>query len=72
VLLSEHPNALLPADDLPSFAADYSRIVSARGIASIVLTADRAFAAAIASRILTLKPATGELEPLAGWRRWLS
>ena len=72
VLLSEHPNASLPPDDLASFAADYSRIVAARGITSIVLTADRAFAAAIASRILTLQPATGELKPLAGWRRWFS
>lgn len=72
MLLAEHPNASLPPGDLASFAADYSRIVSARGIASIVLTADRAFAAAIASRILTLQPATGELEPLGRWRRWFS
>jgi predicted ABC-type transport system involved in lysophospholipase L1 biosynthesis ATPase subunit len=70
VLLSEHPNASLPPEEWPSFAADYSRIVAARGIASIVLTADRAFAGAVASRILTLQPATGELTPLAGWRRW--
>jgi ABC-type transporter Mla maintaining outer membrane lipid asymmetry ATPase subunit MlaF len=72
VLLAEHPNASLPPDDLASFAADYSRIVSTRGIASIVITADRAFASAIASRILTLQPATGELKRLAGWRRWFS
>jgi len=31
VLLSEHPNAMLPPGDLTSFAADYSRIVAARG-----------------------------------------
>jgi ABC-type transporter Mla maintaining outer membrane lipid asymmetry ATPase subunit MlaF len=72
VLLSEHPNATLPSDDLASFAADYSRIVTARGVASIVLTADRGFATAIASRVLTLQPATGELKPLVGWRRWFS
>jgi ABC-type transporter Mla maintaining outer membrane lipid asymmetry ATPase subunit MlaF len=72
VLLSEHPNASLPPEDFSSFAADYSRIVAARGITSIVLTADRAFAGAIASRILTLQPATGEITPLAGWRRWFS
>ena len=72
VLLAEHPNATLPRDDLAPFAADYARIVSRRGVASVVLTADLAFASAIASRILTLQPATGELRPLAGWRRWFS
>lgn len=72
VILSEHPNASLAPGELVSFAADYARIVTARAITSIVLTADRTFAAAIASRILTLQPATGELKPLAGWRRWFS
>lgn len=72
VLLSEHPNASMPVEDHRLFAADYSRIVAARGITSIVLTADRAFADAIASRILTLQPGTGELKALAAWRRWFS
>jgi len=72
VILSEHPNASLAPGDLASFATDYARIVTARAITSIVLTADRTFATAIASRILTLQPATGELKPLAGWRRWFS
>jgi ABC-type transporter Mla maintaining outer membrane lipid asymmetry ATPase subunit MlaF len=72
VMLSEHPNASLPAADLASFASDYARIVTARAVTSLVLTADMAFATAIASRILTLQPATGELKPLAGWRRWFS
>jgi len=72
VLLAEHPNASLPSGDRASFAADYSRIVSTRGMASIVLTADGAFASAITSRILTLQPATGELRRLAAWRRWFS
>ena len=70
VLLAEHPNAMLPPDALAAFAADYARIVTARRMASVVLTADRSFAATVASRILTLQPATGELTPLAGWRRW--
>ena len=72
VLLAEHPNASLPPGELASFAADYARIIAARTITSILLTADRTFAAAIASRILTLQPATGELKPLSGWRRWFS
>ena len=71
LLLSEHPNASAPPEDLASFAADYSRIVASRGIASLVLTADRAFASAITSGVLTLQPATGELKSVTGWRRWL-
>jgi ABC-type transporter Mla maintaining outer membrane lipid asymmetry ATPase subunit MlaF len=69
VMLCEHPNALLDADELASFAADYSRIVAVRSLSSVVLTADARFAAAVAPRILTLQPATGELKPLSTWRR---
>ena len=69
ILLSEHPNALLEPGDLLAFAADYARIVSNRRLASVVLTADSAFAAAVTTRILTLQPATGELKPLSAWRR---
>jgi predicted ABC-type transport system involved in lysophospholipase L1 biosynthesis ATPase subunit len=70
VLLAEHPNASLSADDTASFAADLSRIVSSRGLASLVMTADRTFASAVAEEVLTLQPATGELKRSAGWRRW--
>ena len=69
ILLSEHPNASLEAADLPRFADEYARLVRRRGITSIVLTADSAFASALAPRVLTLQPATGELKPLSGWRR---
>jgi ABC-type transporter Mla maintaining outer membrane lipid asymmetry ATPase subunit MlaF len=69
IILSEHPNAFLEAPDVAKFAADYARIIASRQLASVVLTADSAFAAAVAPRILTLQPATGELKPLSGWRR---
>jgi predicted ABC-type transport system involved in lysophospholipase L1 biosynthesis ATPase subunit len=72
VLLAEHPNAMLSADDVPAFAADYARVVAARGIASLTLSADRTFASAVAERVLTLQPATGELKAAAGWRRWFA
>ena len=71
IVLSEHPNALLPPDEVGPFAADYSRIVIRRGMASLVLTADGVFASAVGQRILTLQPATGELKPLSTWRRLL-
>jgi len=72
VLVAEHPNASLSAGDLPAFAADFTRIVERRGLASIVLTADRTFASSVAEEVLTLEPATGALKPSARWRRWFS
>ena len=72
VLLAEHPNALIPPDEAPAFAADYAAVIAARRLASLVMTADRTFAAAIADEVLTLEPATGILKPSSGWRRWFS
>ena len=69
ILLSEHPNASLEPGDVGRFAAEYARLVRQRGLVSIVLTADSAFASAVGQRILTLQPATGELKPLSAWRR---
>lgn len=71
VLLAEHPNASLPAEAIPAFAADLSRIVAQRGLATLLLTADRTFAAALAQVVVTLQPATGELKSARGWPRWL-
>jgi ABC-type transporter Mla maintaining outer membrane lipid asymmetry ATPase subunit MlaF len=70
VLLAEHPNAPLPPGDVPTFAADLSRIASARELALLVLTADAIFARAVAEQVLTLQPSTGALEPSSGWRSW--
>jgi ABC-type transporter Mla maintaining outer membrane lipid asymmetry ATPase subunit MlaF len=71
VLLAEHPNASLPADEVAPFAADLRRIVARRGIASVVITADHEFARLVADEVLTLQPATGELRPNGPWWRWL-
>jgi ABC-type transporter Mla maintaining outer membrane lipid asymmetry ATPase subunit MlaF len=70
VLLAEHPNALVPAAELPTFAADLSRTVATRQIALLVLTADSTFARAVAEQVLTLNPATGALQASSGWRSW--
>src|SRR5688572_21081881 len=72
VLVAEHPNATLSKEDAAVLAADVSRIVAARGIASIVLTADQAFARMAAKEVLVLEPATGALKPASSWRRWFS
>jgi predicted ABC-type transport system involved in lysophospholipase L1 biosynthesis ATPase subunit len=72
VLLAEHPNASIPKDDVPVFAADFAKVAAARGISAVTLTADRTFASAVAEQVLTLQPATGELKAAAGWRRWFA
>lgn len=71
VLLAEHPNATLSPEDADIFAADLSRLVSARRVALLVLTADTRFARAVAGQVLTLQASTGELKR-GGWRRWFS
>jgi simple sugar transport system ATP-binding protein len=72
ILLAEHPNAMLSADDTPAFAADLSRIISARRLSALVFTADSTFASAVAGDVLTLQPASGALKRADGWRRWFS
>jgi ABC-type sulfate/molybdate transport systems ATPase subunit len=72
VLLAEHPNATLPQDDAARFAADLKRIVTSRGMAALVLTADQQFARVLADEVLVLHPATGTLKSSSGWRRWFS
>ena len=70
VLLAEHPTAALGEPDAAAFAWDLARVAAARRLGMLVLTADAAVAAASAARVLTLNPATGELRPASGWRRW--
>ena len=61
VLLAEHPSALVDEEDAAALAADIARIVTARHIACLVMTADRAFANAVTGHVLELEPTTGEL-----------
>ena len=72
VLLAEHPNATLAPGDVQGFGADLKRIVKARGMAALVLTADVDFARVVGDQVLVLEPATGTLKPSSGWRRWFS
>jgi len=72
VLLAEHPNAMLSPDDTPAFAADLARVVSARRLTTLVITADHTFASAVADEVLTIQAATGALKRADGWRRWFS
>jgi predicted ABC-type transport system involved in lysophospholipase L1 biosynthesis ATPase subunit len=69
VLLIEHASAGLSPAAAAAFGADAQAVASHRGAALVALTADRAFARAVASRVLTLEPATGGLKE-QGTRRW--
>jgi len=63
VIILEHPTAEISPEASLELAAQ-CRTVSA---ATIALTADAAFAEAVAERCLTLDPATGRLAQRTGW-----
>jgi len=66
VLLFEHPTAGVPREDTAGLAEQCRHVAAERHVATVVLTADRAFASAAASRVLTWEPATGGLAS-DGW-----
>jgi ABC-type transporter Mla maintaining outer membrane lipid asymmetry ATPase subunit MlaF len=61
VLLLEHMSATLHPNQAAAFGADVRGIAERRGVAVVAATADEGFAHAVASRVLTLEPATGRL-----------
>ena len=71
IALLEHPSAeLVAADDALVLGRDCRAILERRGLAAVTLTADRRFADAVATRVLTLDPASGRLaERRRGWFR---
>jgi predicted ABC-type transport system involved in lysophospholipase L1 biosynthesis ATPase subunit len=72
VLLAEHPTASLSSVDTSGFAADFSRVATSRALTAIICTEDHAFAKRVASRRLTLQPATGQFTASSAWSRWFS
>jgi ABC-type sulfate/molybdate transport systems ATPase subunit len=68
ILLLEHASARLPREERAALGAQLRAVAEARKIAIVALTADEAFAKAVAQRVLTLEPATGRLKPpRRGW-----
>jgi ABC-type transporter Mla maintaining outer membrane lipid asymmetry ATPase subunit MlaF len=63
LVLLEHPSASVPPGEAQTVARDIRSALGRRGAASLTLTADRTVAAAIASRVLVLEPASGRLKP---------
>lgn len=62
LLLLEHPTATIAREDIVPLGRAVRAIAQARAVAAVVLTMDREFASAVASRTLTLEPATGRLK----------
>jgi putative ABC transport system ATP-binding protein len=69
ILLVEHLSAGVPRHDVPVLGAAIRSVAARRGAALVAATADRAFARAIARRVLTLDPATGGLSEGSRWFR---
>ena len=62
LLLLEHPSATLDRGDVVPFGRDVRAICQRRGLTAMTLTMDRELAGAVATRTLTLEPATGRLK----------
>ena len=71
VLVLEHANALV-ADGSEAFGREIAALAKTRGMAVLTLTADEAFARAVADRVFSLDAASGQLKTRGGWRRWFS
>jgi ABC-type polar amino acid transport system ATPase subunit len=67
ILLLEHASAALARHQVTPFAVEVRALAARRGMALVALTADKEFAEAVASRVLTLEPATGHLKPVRRW-----
>jgi len=68
LLVLEHPTASVAGPDRLPLAQDVVRVCEGRRLAALVITLDEPFAKAVASRVLTLNGATGELrEKKKGW-----
>ncbi len=61
LLLLEHPSAGVPRDAVVRLGREVRALSERRGTSAITLTMDREFALAVATRTLTLEPATGRL-----------
>lgn len=66
LVVLEHASAGVPRTDQTAVGAAFRAIVARRGSAMLALTAEKAFATAVAPRVLTLEPASGRLAEARG------
>ena len=69
VLLLEHISASVGRAEVATLGAEMRAVAARRGAALLAVTADEAFAEAVAAHVLTLEPATGRLKERHR-RRW--
>lgn len=62
VLLLEHVTASIPLEEVGALGAEIRALARRRGLAIVAATSDVAFAAGVASRVLTLEPSSGRLK----------
>ena len=67
IVLLEHPTAMLPREDAATMGRHMREVAARRGVTLLAATADKEFAAAVATRVLTLDAATGRLVEKRGW-----
>jgi ABC-type transporter Mla maintaining outer membrane lipid asymmetry ATPase subunit MlaF len=70
VLFLERADALTTPADAQAFGRDIARAATGRHLAVLAVTADEAFAHAVAGKVLAVDPSTGRLASMPGWRRW--
>jgi predicted ABC-type transport system involved in lysophospholipase L1 biosynthesis ATPase subunit len=68
ILLLEHISASVGRHGVPKLGADIRSVAGRRGAALVAASADEVFARAVASRVLTLEPSSGQLTERR--RRW--
>jgi ABC-type transporter Mla maintaining outer membrane lipid asymmetry ATPase subunit MlaF len=61
LLVAEHPSASLPAAAAPAFAEDLRRVIAARELTAVIVTADTAFASRVTREVFGVRPADGTL-----------
>jgi predicted ABC-type transport system involved in lysophospholipase L1 biosynthesis ATPase subunit len=62
ILLLEHISAAVGRDEVSGLGARIRAVASGRGAAMVAVSGDEVFAKAVAGRVLTLEPATGQLK----------
>jgi ABC-type branched-subunit amino acid transport system ATPase component len=70
VLVLEHPTANLSADEAKQYAAIVKAVAQRRGVTTVGLLMDEAFAKASGGRLMFWQPATGEMKERTGFRFW--
>jgi ABC-type polar amino acid transport system ATPase subunit len=68
IVLTEHASDALPREKVAAMGRAILKIMTARNVAALALSADPEFARAVATRVLTLDAGTGRLrESSPGW-----